>query len=66
MSKPLPTQCFKWMKPNEFETWENHSCILAVDLEYLRSLHNLHSEYPLAPEQIEVNKIKKTYSQSRR
>ena len=66
MSKPLPTHGFKWMKVSEFETWDNHSCILEVDLEYPKSLHDLHSDYPLAPEQIEVNKIKKTYSQPRR
>ena len=34
MSKPLPTQGFKWMKVSELETWELHSCILEVDLEY--------------------------------
>ena len=60
MSKPLPTHGFKWMKPNELETWENHSCIFEVDLEYPRSLHDLHSNYPLAPEQIEVNKVDKS------
>ena len=59
MSKPLPTHGFKWMKVNELETWEKHSCILEVDLEYPKSLHNLHSDYPLAPEQIEVNKVLK-------
>ena len=59
MSKPLPTHGFKWMKVSELETWENHSCILEVDLEYPRSLHDLHSDYPLAPEQIEVNKVDK-------
>ena len=59
MSKPLPTHGFKWMKANELETWENYSCILEVDLEYPQSLHDLHSDYPLAPEQIEVNKFKK-------
>ena len=47
------------MKVSELENWENHSCILKVDLEYPRSLHDLHSDYPLAPEQIKVNKIKK-------
>ena len=46
MSKPLPTHSFKWMKVSELETWENHSCILEVDLEYPRSLHDLHSDYP--------------------
>ena len=59
MSKPLPMHGFKWMKVNELETWEKHSCILEVDLEYPKSLHNLHSDYPLAPEQIEVNKVPK-------
>ena len=59
MSKLLPTHSFKWMKVSELETWELHSCILGVDLEYPRSLHDLHSDYPLAPEQIEVNRINK-------
>ena len=59
MSKPLPTQGFKWMRVSELETWENHSCILEVDLEYLRSLHDLQSDYPLAPERVEVNKVDK-------
>ena len=59
MSKPLPTHGFKWMEVNELETLENHSCILEVDLEYPKSLHDLHSDYPLAPEQIEVNKVLK-------
>ena len=59
MSKPLPTHSFKWMKTSELETWELHSCILEVDLEYPKELHDLHNNYPLAPEQIEVNKIEK-------
>ena len=59
MSKPLPTHGFEWMKKSELETWELHSCILEVDLEYPKSLHDLHNDYPLAPERIEVNKIKK-------
>ena len=57
MSKPLPTHGFKWMKVSELENWENHACILEVDLEYPRSLHDLHSDYQLAPEQIKVNKV---------
>ena len=44
---------------SELETWEKHPCILEVDLEYPKSLHDLHSDYPLAPEQIEVNKVNK-------
>ena len=59
MSKPLPTHGFKWMKVSELETWAKHSCILEVDLEYPKSLNNLHSHCLLAPEQIEVNKVLK-------
>ena len=59
MSKPLPTHGFEWMKVDEFETWELHSCILEVDLEYPKNLHDLHNDYPLAPEQIMVNKVSK-------
>ena len=59
MSKPLLTHGFKWMKVSELETWENHSCILEVDLKCPKSLHNLHSDYPLAPEQIKANKVSK-------
>ena len=59
MSKPLPTHGFKWMKRNELETWEKHSCILEVDLVYPQSLHDLHNDYPLAPERIKVNKVDK-------
>jgi len=30
-----------------------------VDLEYPKKLHDLHNEYPLAPERIEINKVEK-------
>ena len=59
MSKPLPTHGFEWMKVDELETWELHSCILEVDLEYPENLHDSHNDYPLAPEQIVVNKVSK-------
>ena len=59
MSKSLPTHGFKWMNVDELENWEPHSCILEVDLEYPKSLLDLHSDYPLAPEQIEANKVDK-------
>ena len=50
MSKPLPTKGFKWMEENELQDWKNHTCILEVDLGYPKELHDLHNEYPLAPE----------------
>jgi len=50
MSKPLPTRGFAWMTDEELDNWKNVSCILEVDLEYPAHLHNLHNDYPLAPE----------------
>ena len=52
MSQPLPYKNFKWMSENELCEWRSIPCILMVDLEYPRELHNLHNEYPLTPERI--------------
>ena len=59
MSKPLPVKDFRWMDENELENWQTKPCILEVDLEYPKELHDLHSEYPLAPEQRQINKVRK-------
>src|SRR6218665_540229 len=52
MSKPLPTNGFKWISDDELNNWRRTSCILEVDLEYPEKLHDLHNDYPLAPESI--------------
>ena len=52
MSMKLPTHGFKWMSSKELTVWRKYPCILEVDLEYPESLHDLHSDYPLAPERI--------------
>ena len=59
MSKPLPTHGFKWIGSSDLENWRNYPCILEVDLEYSERLHDSHSDYPLAPEKIKVNKVDK-------
>ena len=61
MSKSLPTQVLNGWKRMKETIGKNYSCILEVDLEYPKSLHDLHNDYPLAPEQIEVNKVKNSY-----
>ena len=48
MPKPLPTHVFKWMTESELKSWRTVSCILEVDLEYPKELHNLHNDYSLA------------------
>ena len=59
MSKKLPTHGFKWLTGGEMENlyenqilqvWNKTPCILEVDLEYPKKMHNLHNDYPLCPE----------------
>ena len=53
--KPLPVSGFKWM--SDFDNWKIIPCILEVDLEYPKELHDLHNDYPLAPERLMINKV---------
>ncbi len=59
MSKPLPHKNFRWMNDNELKDWRSEPCILEVDLKYPKELHDLHNEYPLAPEKLLINKVEK-------
>ena len=64
MSQYLPTGNFKWLtkeqikKTNLANYSEEHDegLILEVDLDYPQELHDLHNDYPLAPEKLKVNK----------
>ena len=61
MSKYLPCSEFKWLIQNEIDTFdtslinENTSdrYVLEVDLQSRDELHELHNDYPLAPEKLE-------------
>ena len=59
MSKQLPTSWFEWTTDNELGDWKHLSCFLEVDLEYPEDLHDLHSDYPLAPERIKIGNVEK-------
>ena len=62
MSQPLPTHGFFWLTEHEIEELNVMSIPddgeegynLEVDLEYPKELHDLHSDYPLAPETMKV------------
>ena len=67
MSERLPLKEFRWLAEEEYQNidWLGISddseigFILEIDFEYPRSLHNLHSDYPLAPvrRKIEINEL---------
>ena len=59
MMKPLPVGDFKWMEEKELKHWKDTPCILEVDLEYPRDLHDLHNDYPLAPERLKIKNVEK-------
>ena len=62
MSQCLPYSEFKWLNKKEISRFCLNSIsensfvgyILEVDLEYPDKLHNLHNDYPLAPEKLEI------------
>ena len=63
MSQYLPTGNFKWMTDKEisktnlgkYELDSKEGLILEVDLEYPKELHDLHNDYPIAPEKVRVS-----------
>ena len=63
MSQHLPYSGFKWLNQKEISNFclnsvrENNSIayILEVDLEYPSELHDLHNNYPLAPEKLKIS-----------
>ena len=69
MVDKLPYSDFKWLTNEELdylfnnqskEEWEKTPCVLEVDLEYPKELHDFHNDLPCCPETIEFkNKIKK-------
>jgi hypothetical protein len=59
MSQPLPISDFKWMDDSELEDWKIIPRILEVSLEYPKELHDLHYDYPLAPESLIIGKTTK-------
>ena len=59
MSQLLPVSDFKWMTEEQLENWQDMPCVLEVDLEYPKELHDLHNEYPFCPERKTVNKVEK-------
>ena len=64
MRQYLPISNFKWVKNiNKFEQKlmqlkkdSSTGHILEVDLDYPNKLHDIHNEYPLAPEKINIPK----------
>ena len=44
---------------NELDDWKHLNCFLEVDLEYPKDLHDLHNDYPRAPELIKIRNVEK-------
>jgi hypothetical protein len=62
MSQPLPTGEFHWLNEEEITNLDimqipdnsEEGYILEVDLKYPKELHDLHNDYPLAPEKMKI------------
>ena len=56
MCRPLPYGGFRWVEPKYYsEKVEGIGYIYKVDLDYPEELHDLHNDYPLAPEKIKID-----------
>ena len=63
MSQPLPTGEFDWLTEQEITKLDitdvaddnEQGYILEVDLQYPAELHDLHNDYPLAPEKMKIS-----------
>ena len=61
LSKFSPISGFKWIYPKEFDLnkYTSNSSkvyVLEVDLEYIKESRELHNDYPLAPDKIEIKR----------
>ena len=61
MPKFLPTSEFKWIVPKEFDLNEYtintlKGCVFEVDLNYPKELQEIHNDYLLAPDKIEIKR----------
>ena len=61
MSEFLPTSGFKLIDPKGFDLNKHTSniskgCVLEVDLIYAKELRELHNDYTLAPDKIEIKR----------
>ena len=62
MKMKLPHRNFQWLSDTEIESFNvndipdnrDEGYVLEVDLHYPKELHDLHSDYPLAPEKMEI------------
>ena len=62
LSNPLPMSDFEWLSKRQIDALDIEShpkndpfgYFLEVDLEYPQSLRDMHNDFPLAPEEIEI------------
>ena len=63
MSLPMPSGGFKWLNEEDIKniTWTDQTVdqsvgyIIECDLDYPEELHDLHNDYPLAPERLTIS-----------
>ena len=63
MVQPIPISDFKWVEEKDLQSFNvmtvpddaDTGYFLEVDLHYPKELHNLHSDYPLAPEKMLIS-----------
>ena len=65
MTQKLPVDCFEWKKPSKFtsdfiknyDEKSSTSHVFDVDINYPKTLHDLHSDLPFLPQRMKVHKL---------
>ena len=61
MPKFNPSSEFKWIDHkgfdlNKYGSNSSKGCLIEVDFEYQKDLQELHNDYPLAPDKVEIKR----------
>ena len=68
LSQKFPVNCFKWVKNvsridedfiKNYDEDSDKGYVLEVEVEYPKTLHDLHSDLPFFPERMKINKCSK-------
>ena len=59
MSHPLPVGGFEWMAGDELKKWKEIPCVMEVDVDIPKELHDKFNDFPPLPEKVKMGGVQK-------